>query len=127
MFYVSYILQLKHHKTMWCNGCKFFIKKLDDKKKTGDFGITAVFHVTNVSSRSDKHPTISKNRYHGYLNDIIECDFNSFKLVMFEIKWYGLRMNECDPERIVIEHANIFTMVNTRTFEPGTKTYVLPS
>jgi hypothetical protein len=112
---------------MWCNGRKFHIKKLDDKKKTFDCGITAVFQVTNVSSRSDRHPTISENRYYGYLDDIIECDFKSFKLVLFEVKWYRLWMNECDPDRTVIEHANGFTMVNTRTFEPGTKTYVLPS
>jgi hypothetical protein len=61
-----------------------------------------------------------KNRYYGYLDDIIECDFKSFKLVMFEVKWYRLQMNEHDPDRTVIEHANGFTMVNTRTFEPGT-------
>jgi hypothetical protein len=36
-------------------------------------------------------------------------------------------MNEHDLERTVIEHANGFTMVNTRTFEPGKKIYVLPS
>ena len=36
-------------------------------------------------------------------------------------------MHECDPERIVIEHANGFTMVDTKEFESGTVTYVLPS
>ena len=36
-------------------------------------------------------------------------------------------MNECDPERTVIEHANRFTMVNTRALEPKTEPYVLPS
>ena len=46
--------------------------KLDDKKKTFDCGIIAVFEVTNASSRSDKHPEVSKNRYYGYLEDIIE-------------------------------------------------------
>jgi hypothetical protein len=38
-----------------------------------------------------------------------------------------IRMHEHDPERIVIEHDNGFTMVNTREFELGTKPYVLPS
>ena len=38
-----------------------------------------------------------------------------------------LRMNECDPKRNIIEHANGFTMVNTRAIEPCTKPYVLPS
>ena len=73
---------------MWCNGRKFHIKKLDDKKKTSNCGINAIFQVTNVSSRSDKHPEVSENMYYGYLEDIIECDFNSFKIVMFEVKWY---------------------------------------
>jgi hypothetical protein len=31
-----------------------------------------------------------------------------------------LQMNERDPDRTFIEHANGFTMVNTRMFEPGT-------
>jgi hypothetical protein len=83
-------------------------------------GIIEIFQVTNVSSRSDMHPTISENRYFGYLNDIIECDFNSFKLVLFKVKWYRLWMNECDPKRNFIEHANGFTMVNKRMFELGT-------
>jgi hypothetical protein len=121
------ILLLKHHKAMRCNGHKFRIKKLDDKNKSYDCGMIAVFHIANVSSRSDWRPTISKNRYYGYLNDIIECDLNSFKLVMFKVKWYRLQMNERDPERIFIEDCNGITMVNTRMFELGTKTYVLPS
>ena len=36
-------------------------------------------------------------------------------------------MNKRDPDRTVNQHANIFTMVNTREFEPGTEPYVLPS
>ena len=95
--------------------------------KTSDSGITAVFKVTNVSSRSDRRPEERDNRYYGHLEDIIECDFNSFKIVLFEVKWYRLQMHERDPERTVIEHANGFTMVNTRAFEPGTEPYVLPS
>ena len=51
------------------------------------------FQVTNVSSRSDKHLEVYENRYYGYLEDIIECDFNSFKIVLFEVKWYKLQMN----------------------------------
>ena len=124
---MSGILQLKHHKAMWCNGRKFRIKKLDEKRKTSDCGITAVFEVTNVSSRSDRHPKFSKNLYYGYLEDILECDFKSFKIVLFDVKWYRLRMNECDPNKTIILHDNRFTMVNTRSFELGTDHYVLQS
>ena len=72
---------------MWCNGCKFRIKKLDDKKKTFNCGMIAFFQVTSASSRSDKHPEVSKNRYYGYLEDILECDFNWFKVVLSKINW----------------------------------------
>jgi hypothetical protein len=113
---MSDILQLKHHKAMWCNGCKICIKQLDETRKTYDSGITTVFQVTNVSSRSDIRPRESENRYYGFLNDIIECDFNSFKLVFFDVKWYRLRMHEHDEERIIIQHANGFMMIKTRVF-----------
>lgn len=113
---------------MWCNGRKYRIKKLDETNKTFDSGITAVFEVTNVSSKSDRHPKFSENRYYGYLEDIIHCDFKSFKIIFFVVKWYRLRLNQCDPDRTIIEHANGFTMVNTRLLESRTsKPYVLPS
>jgi hypothetical protein len=109
IFYLLSMLQLKHHKAMWCNGRKFRIKMLDDKMKTLDCGITEVFKVTNISSRSDKNPEETGNRYYGHLEDIIECE------------------HDPDPERTVIEHDNGFTMVNIREFEPGIEPYVLPS
>ena len=106
---------------MVCNGCRYHIKKLDETKKTSDYGISAVFEVINVSSRSDRHPELSENRYYGYLEDILHCDFKSFKVVLFIVKWYRLRLNQRDLDRTIIEHDNGFTMVNTRFFEPGTK------
>jgi 5-methylcytosine-specific restriction endonuclease McrBC regulatory subunit McrC len=112
---------------MWCNGRKFRIKQLDETRKTYDSGINAVFQVTNVSSRSDIHPRESKNIYYRYLNDILECDFNSFKLVLFDVKWYRLQMHERDEERTIIQHANGFQMIKTMMFERGHDLYVFPS
>ena len=83
--------------------------------------------MTNVSSISDRLPKVYDNQYYGHLNDILECDFESFKLVMFYVKWYKLQMNERDPDRTIIEHDNGFTMVDTRSFERGIDYYVLPS
>ena len=113
---------------MYYHGQKFRIKKLDDTKKTCDSRITLVFEVTNISSRNDIHPQQSQNQYYGILDDIIECDFNSFKVVLFIIKWYRLQLNQNDPDRTVIQHDNGFTMINTRSFElVGDDPYVLPS
>ena len=124
--YVFGIFQGKHHKAMWCKSHKFCIKKLDETKRTSDCGINVAFEVTNVSSRSERHRELSENRYYGYLEDIIQCDFDSFKLVMFVVKWYRLRLNQCNRDRIIIEHDNRFNMVNTRLFELGMDPYVLP-
>ena len=93
---------------------------MDETKKTSDCGISALFEVTNVSSRSGRHPEVSENQYYGYLEDIIQCDFKSFKVVVFVFKWYRLRLNQRDPDITIIEHDNGFTMVNTRLFEPRT-------
>ena len=112
---------------MVCNGCRYRIKKLDETKKKSDCGISAIFEVTNVSFRSDRHPELSKNRHYGYLEDILQCDFKSFKVVMFVVKWCRLRLNQHDLDRTIIEqYDNGFTMVNTTLFEPGTDPYVLP-
>jgi len=69
--------------------------------KTSNSGITAVFQVINVSYRGEKHPELSDNQYYGYFHDILECDFESFKRVVFDVKWFRLRIHEYDP----IEHA----------------------
>jgi hypothetical protein len=74
--------------------------------------------VTNISSRSDIHPQQSQNQYYGILDDIIESEFNTFKVVLFVVKWYRLQLNQNDPDRTVIQHDNRFTMINTRSFEP---------
>ena len=97
------------------------------QNKTSYFWVSAVFEVTNVSSRTDRHLEVSENQYYGYLEDIIQCDFKSFKVVLFFVKWYRLRLNQHDPDRTIIEHDNGFTMEKTRLFEPGTEPYVLPS
>ena len=68
-----------------------------------------------------------QKRYYGYFEYIIQCDFKSFKVVLFVVKWYRLRLNQRDPDRTIIEHDNGFTMVSTRLFEPGMEPYVLPS
>ena len=68
------------------NGGRYHIKKLDETKKTLDSGISAFFEVTNVSSRTNRHPEVSENWYSGYLEDIIQCDFKSFKVVLFVVK-----------------------------------------
>ena len=101
---------------MVCNGCRYRIKKLDETKKTSYCGISAVFEVTNVSSRSNRHPELSENRYYGYLEDILQCEFKSFKLVLFVVKWYRLRLNQRDLDRTIIEYDNGFTIVNARLF-----------
>jgi hypothetical protein len=111
------ILHLKHHKAMWCNGRKFCINQLDETRKVFDSGINVVLQVTNVSSRSDRRPREYENRYYGFLNDIIECDFNFFKYVLFDVKWYRLRMHERDEERNVIQHANEFPMIRKTVLE----------
>ena len=64
---------------MVCNGGRYRIKKLDETKKTWYSGVLDIFEVTNVSSRTDRHPQVSENRYYEYLEDIIQCDFKSLR------------------------------------------------
>ena len=117
ILYMSRILHLKHYKAMWCNDHKFCIKELGETRLTFDSGIIVVFQVRNVSSSRDRHPQETENQYYGYLDDIIECDFNSFKLFLFDVKWYRLLLHGGDEERTVIQHANKFSMIKIIVFE----------
>ena len=45
---------------MVCNGGRYLIKKLDETKKTSDSGISVVFEITNVSSRTERHLEFSE-------------------------------------------------------------------
>ena len=113
---------------MLCNGYKILIKNFDDKKRTCDFEISAIFQVTNISFRNDLHPRQTRNKYYGILVDILDYDFNSFKIVLFIVKWYRLQLNQNDHDRTIIEHENGFPMINKRLFEPvRDEPYVLPS
>jgi hypothetical protein len=112
---------------MWCNGFKFRIRESDETRKTYDSGITIVFQVTNVSSRSDKYAQKSENKYYGYSKDILKCDYNSFTIVLFNVKWYRLKMNEHDDERTIIQCANGFPMIKTMVFEGQNDLYVFRS
>lgn len=112
---------------MCCDGHKFSIKRLDENMKTSDKGIVVVFQVINVASRGDIHPKVFYIQYYGHQHDILECDFKSFKIVLFSVKWFRLRIHECGRDKTVIEHANGFTIVDTRNVELGSNPYVLPS
>jgi hypothetical protein len=57
---------------MYYNGYKSCIKKMDNTKRTCNFGITVIFEVTNILSRNDMHPQQSENIYYGILDNIIE-------------------------------------------------------
>ena len=113
---------------MYYHGHKFRINKLDEMRKTCNSRISAVFEVSNILSRNDTHLQQSKNWYYEILDDILECDFNSFKLDLFVIKWYRLLLNWNDPDRTFIEHDSGFTIINIRSFELiGDEPYVRPS
>ena len=52
----------------------------------------------------------------------------SFKIILFVVKWYRLWLNWFDLDRAIIEHANGFTMVNTKSPKPRTlEPYFLPN
>ena len=48
-------------------------------------------------------------------------------MVVFDVKWFRLHIHESSHDKTINEHANIFTMVDTRKFEPRLEPYVLPS
>lgn len=63
--------------------------------------------------------------YYGYLEDILDIDLKSVKVVLFKVMWYRLFLQS--DERTIIDNDNGFTIVNTIRHELGTKPYLLLS
>ena len=103
LFYVFGILQLKHHNSMRYNGCKFHIKKLNEKINTSDCGIIIVYQVTNVSSRSDTHcndqQSYTQWKYSKYFEDkYIHCRIVIVNCILYKriyVKWLQMRIRAC--------------------------------
>ena len=83
-------IQVKHHKSRYSNDKKYCTKYMDDKKKACDSGITTIFYLTNFSLKGDKHLITFDLSYYGCLEDILDVDFKSFKVVMFKSRRYKL-------------------------------------
>lgn len=102
------------------------MKKLDDKKRTCDSGISAVFQVTNISSRNDLHRRESQIDTMPFWLIYLIVTLIPSKF-LFVMKWYRLRLNQNNPDRAFIKHDNGFPIINTRLFEPvGEEPCVLP-
>ena len=110
---------------MWSNGHHFRIKRVDDKRKTYDCGISASFEVECRSHANDRQPITSTLRYYGVLEDIIELDFISFKKVLFCVQWY--KLIKVGEEKTILLHNNGFNMINTSRFEATSEPYVFPN
>lgn len=110
---------------MWNFGHHFRIRKVDEKRKTYDCGVSASFEVECCSHANDRQPITRTLRYYGVLEDIIELDFMSFKKVIFRVEWY--KLIEVGEEKTILLHDNGFHMINTSRFEATSEPYVFPS
>jgi hypothetical protein len=88
-------------------------------------GINENFQVTDTSHGGDKHMITSDFRYYAYLEDILDVDFKSFKVVLFKVRWYIFFPQ--DDEMIVIDHDNGFIMIKTTRYDPNLDPFVLPN
>jgi hypothetical protein len=59
------------------------------------------------------------------LEDILDVDLKSFKVVLFKFKWYILFLQ--GDERTIIDHDNGFAMINTTRYDLSTNPCVLTS
>ena len=67
---------------MWISGHHFLFRKIDEKRKIYDSGISAPFEVEFRSHAYDTNTITSTLWYYRVLEDIIELDFTSFKKVI---------------------------------------------
>jgi len=116
--------KVTHYKGLWCKGRHYRVRKLDENRKTIDCGIATYFIVDFQSHVRDGNIKTDTLRYYGLIEDILELNFRSFKVVLFEAKWFRNIVVGNHPTTYM--HENGFCIINHTRFEQTDEPYVFP-
>ena len=111
----------KSFNALWSHGKHFRVSSSDHGRLTFDSGVSAEFlqHATDLEEGTEYYP------YCGTINDIMEVNFRSFVLPLFDVKWYIVKPQ--GPRATVKWDRNGFYAIDTSKVWPNKNdTLVLP-
>ncbi|MCO5610019.1 hypothetical protein L7F22_064254 [Adiantum nelumboides] len=78
----------KSYSVAWSRGRHFRVDHIDKKRVTFDFGVMAKFEQASRRRVTDQNIVIAKMQYFGLLKEIINADYRSFTILIFDVQWF---------------------------------------
>lgn len=118
-------MQYKSHSAAWSRGRHFRVDHIDRKRVTFDSGVMAKFEQASRRRATDPNVVISEMQYFGVLKTIINVDYRSFSVLLFDVQWFKVMMT--GPNATVRRDISGFLEVNsTKLWSDLRDTFVLP-
>ncbi|MCO5602467.1 hypothetical protein L7F22_056599 [Adiantum nelumboides] len=98
---------------------------IDKKRVTFDSGVMAKFEQASRRRATDQNIVIAEMQYFGLLKEIINADYQSFTILIFDVQWFKVIME--GPNATVRRDVSRFIEVDsTKPWSDLRDTFVLP-
>ncbi|MCO5583655.1 hypothetical protein L7F22_037568 [Adiantum nelumboides] len=82
----------KSYSAAWSRGRHFRVDHIDKKRVTFDSGVMAKFEQASRRRATDQNIVIAEMQYFGLLKEIINTDYRSFTILIFDVQWFKVIM-----------------------------------
>ncbi|MCO5558027.1 hypothetical protein L7F22_011602 [Adiantum nelumboides] len=82
----------KSYSAAWSRGRHFRVDHIDKKRVTFDSGVMAKFEQASRRRATDQNIVIVEMQYFGLLKEIINADYRSFTILIFDVQWFKVIM-----------------------------------
>ncbi|MCO5574600.1 hypothetical protein L7F22_028388 [Adiantum nelumboides] len=115
----------KSYSAAWSRGRHFRVDHIDKKCVTFDSGVMAKFEQASQRRATDQNIVIAEMQYFGLLKEIINADYRSFTILIFDVQWFKVIME--GPNATVRRDVSGFIEVDsTKPWSDLRDTFVLP-
>ncbi|MCO5583248.1 hypothetical protein L7F22_037157 [Adiantum nelumboides] len=115
----------KSYSAAWSCGRHFQVDHIDKKRVTFDSGVMAKFEQASRRRATDQNIVIAKMQNFGLLKEIINADYRSFTILIFDVQWFKVIME--GPNATVRRDVSGFIEVDsTKPWIDLRDTFVLP-
>ncbi|MCO5587597.1 hypothetical protein L7F22_041546 [Adiantum nelumboides] len=121
----SQIARLAQDVSGTSRGCHFRVDHIDKKRVTFDSSVMAKFEQASRRRATDQNIVIAEMQYFGLLKEIINADYRSFTILIFDVQWFKVIME--GPNATVRRDVSGFIEVDsTKPWSDLRDTFVLP-
>ncbi|MCO5563619.1 hypothetical protein L7F22_017266 [Adiantum nelumboides] len=78
----------KSYSAAWSRGRHFRVDHIDKKRVIFDSGVMAKFEQASRRRATDQNIVIAEMQYFGLLKEIINADYRSFTILIFDVQWF---------------------------------------